>query len=114
MNLHVDNVRASARARMVLERVPFAVFDGDVLELGNNHALPVILGVGRDRAAAGRSAELVKERLLDSGLMADHVRAKLARKSVVGREDLLLVEDCVSDVGVCCGWHIGVSERRAA
>jgi len=114
MNLHVDNVRASARTGVVLERVPFTVFDGDVLELGNDHALPVVFGVACDWPLAGRAAELVKERLLDSGLMANHVRAKLARKPVVGCENLLLVKDCVSDGGVCCGGHIGVGERRVA
>lgn len=102
-DLDVDDVDAGLRLRVASTGVPFAGLADDIVKPVGRNAAP--LSAGRKTRAA-RPCELKEQRLATPVLRPNCVRAHLAAMTSVCGQDLVLVEDCLTDNGVGV-WHGG-------
>lgn len=93
-NLHVDDVNARLRLRMVGCRMPFASLTYDTLESLDRDATP--LPTRRQIGTAG-TAKLKEQGLWTTILRPNHMGTHFANVAVVRRNDLVLVENSLAN-----------------
>jgi hypothetical protein len=104
-DFNVNIINARLRLRVVCPGVPSAGADYDIAQTFYCNTAPVLWRSRNDCTATAGATKLVEKSLLPAILGSDDVRTHFTNMIFVGRDNLLFVQDGVSDDRVICTTH---------
>ena len=98
LDLDVNEIHARVRSRMIIGSIPRAIHNMNVRQARDWDTPPVVPTVRHNDSAATCASKLIEQSLFSATLTAKTMRAHFPPMAVVGRHNLLLIDDSVFDL----------------